>query len=177
MGTKTKSFVRSLRNNGLKLLLDVQDVCVTVSKDGLSTGTENAIKQLNTRAVRHSLRTCQIGGCVSRDLHRGSGTGKGQPCTLQQVSRVLYIYMSTAKPQNSNTASLEMFMAQIQSKRYSKHQEQGQSIKSRAEGPLYRENSLRPFLKFITPKRNKASAASSLFLQVSSAVGLSNTLL
>lgn len=52
-----------------------------------------------------------------------------------------------------------------------------QSNKSRAGGPLYRENSLRPFLEFITPKRNKASTASSLFLQVSSAVGLSNTLI
>lgn len=43
---------------------------------------------------------------VSRDLHRSTGAGKKQPCTLQQVSRVSCICMSTVKPQKLQQSQL-----------------------------------------------------------------------
>lgn len=164
MGTKTKSFVRSLRNKGLKLFLDVQDVSDTVSKDGLCTGTKNDLKQLNASAVRHSLHTCHV-------TYTGvQGQEKGSLAPSSRLAESCTFVCQQSNHKNSKTASLEMFMAQIQSERYSKQQMQGWRA-------LYRENGLRPFLEFITPKRNKASTASPLFAQESSAAGLSNTLI
>lgn len=164
MGTKTKSFVRSLRNKGLKLFLDVQDVSDTVSKDGLCTGTKNDVKQLNASAVRHSLHACHV-------TYTGvQGQEKGSLAPSSRLAESCTFVCQQSNHKNRKTASLEMFMAQIQSERYSKQQVQGWRA-------LYRENGLRPFLEFITPKRNKASTASPLFAQESSAAGLSNTLI
>lgn len=128
MGAKTKPFVRSLRNNGLKLFLDVQDVSDTVSEDGLSSGTKNAVKQLNASAVRHSLHTCHV-------TYTGvQGQEKGSLAPSSRLAESCTFVCQQPNHKNSNTASLEIFMAQSI---YSKQQEQGWRA-------LYRENSLRP---------------------------------
>lgn len=164
MGTKTKSFVRSLGKNGLTLFLDGQDASDTVSADGLCTGTNNAGKQLNASAARHSLHTCH----VTYTGVQGQEKSSLAPSSRLAESRTFVCQQSNHK--NCNKASLEMFMAPILSERYSQQQEQGWRA-------LYRENSLRPFLEFITAKRNKANTASPLFSQESYAAGLSNTLI
>lgn len=139
MGTKTKSFVRSLRNNGLKLLLDVQDVCVTVSKDGLSTGTKKCHK-----TVKYQCSKALPAHMSDRWLHvtwptqgfRDRKRATLHPSAGEQSLVHLYVNSQTTKIAIQPAWRCLWLRFRVRGT---------QSNKSRAGGPLYREAILRVY--------------------------------
>lgn len=170
MGTETKPSVKSLRNNGAKILPGCLR-CIW-SKDGLSAGT--AMLWNSSMPVPWGTPCTRVrgvvGGCnVTWPTQEYRGR-KRQPCTLQQVSVAMHFYMSTAKPQKYKYSHLGNVYGS------DSEWEVLESNKRRGEGHLTGSSRLRPFLVYHS-RGNRAGTASSLFLQVSSATGLYNTLI